>query len=208
METCEVCGKVSADVAFDPSRGKHLCISCKFGTGEFRTRRVQKPAAQQAQPARANPAIPDNGQNTPLHDNPEQQNVQWRREQRKPVTIPVLVSLDLMVGGVKSQIFYPASIQNFSRGGICIDWSHCDECTGYKEGDVHPFCIFSQFNVRNAEAKELTIRVEIANLENQIEFRGKVVYTLKKGDKEYIGINFSHIEPDTLDQLERLCRNL
>ncbi len=202
MDKCDVCGKVSPEVTFNAAKGKHLCLSCKFGTGEFHTKKITRNDVQQsaAQPSpAARGASP--GQ-------PPQQSIQWQREKRVQTRVPVLITLEVSVGGVKSQIFYPANIQNFSKGGICIDWSHCSECTGYKEGDIHPFCIFSQFNARNAESKDLIIRLEIANVENGVEFKGKAVYTLKKGDKEYVGINFTHITPESLELLAKICKNL
>lgn len=196
MNACDICGKVSAEVGFDSGRGKHLCISCKFGSGEFHTKKIRKQteqekAQQQVQQARERAYM--------------QQTVQDRQAERKKTEIPVLISLDVRVGGATSQVFYPATIQNFSPGGICIDWRHCQECSGYTEGGVHPFCIFSMFSIHNPDAKELTIRIDIANQGVNLEFKGQVVYTQKKGDKEYLGITFTQIQPDTIKFLEQLA---
>ena len=136
-----------------------------------------------------------------------QQPVQ-QSERRKDNRLPVLVALDVVVGGVKSQIFYPASIQNFSDGGICIDWEHCEECSGYSETEIHPFCIFGQFSAKKEGSKELTIRVDVAGLEQKIEFKGKVVYTSKKKNKEYVGIVFTNITPEAREQLDQVCKSL
>ena len=193
MKMCDICGKVSGEDAFDSTRNKYLCINCKFGSGEYQTKQHRRgtdvtaeQGAQQTQPK-------------PI------QGFDLRQERREDTRIPVLVSLDVHVGGVTSRIFYPATIQNFSQGGICIDWTHCNECSGYSEGSMHPFCIFSQFSANNPNAKELTIRVEVSGQEEVIEFRGQVVYTLKKKNKEYVGITYTHITAQQLEALARIC---
>jgi hypothetical protein len=190
MNTCDICGKVSSEVAFDPVRGKHLCISCRFGSGEFHTKKFHKETEQQE---------PSGEQAAQASSQPS------GAERRKHIRVPVLISLDVQVGGMTSQIFYTASLENFSKGGICIDWEHCDECLGYAEGKIHPFCIFSQFNIKNNDSKELTIKVELDNLEEVLQFKGKAAYTLKKSGKEYIGITFTDITPDVLAKLEEIC---
>lgn len=196
MNTCDICGKVSSEVAFDPAKGKNLCISCRFGSGEFHTKKIRKQTEEadkeqsSDQPAGAGTKKPSGA------------------ERRKDNRIPVLISLNVQVGGMTSQIFYTATLENYSKGGVCINWEHCDECPGYSEGKIHPFCIFSQFNVKNENSKELTIKVEIENLEEPIAFKGKAVYTLKKKNKEYIGITFTDISPDARNQLEKISENL
>jgi len=202
MKRCEICGKVSSEVAFDSNRGKYLCLTCRFGSGEFQVKKYRKetrveggPAGEGASsPGTASPAgRPAGGFSGP--------------ERRKHPRIPILVSLEVYVGGVVSQVFYPAALVNFSRGGVCIEWTHCNECLGYLEGGIHPFCIFSPFNVNTPDSKELTLKVDIDNADIEPVFHGKVAYTLKKNGKEYIGITFTRISPEVLNMLERMCRN-
>ncbi|MFC1582961.1 PilZ domain-containing protein [Planctomycetota bacterium] len=195
MRTCDICDKVSGEVQFDSVRGKYLCLTCKFGSGEYHTERVRKESPQQPE------------QSQPTHAAYVQQVRDERGEQREHARVPVLVTLDVMVGGVRSQIFYPANIENFSPGGICIDWQHCSECSGYNEGAIHPFCIFAQFSLINPASRELTIRVEMANMDS-LEFQGKVAYVLKKKDKEFVGITFTVISAEVLASLEKLCAGL
>lgn len=193
MNKCDICGKVSSEVAFDPVRGKHLCINCRFGSGEFHTKKFSKETQEEEPPKKQTAQASSEPQGA---------------ERRKHVRLPVLISLDIQVGGMTSQIFYTALLENFSKGGICITWDHCDECPGYAEGKIHPFCIFSQFNIKNKDSKELTIKVELDNVEEVLQFKGKAAYTLKKGSKEYIGITFTDIAPDVLAKLEKICQNL
>jgi hypothetical protein len=195
MHTCDVCGKVSGEVAFDSHRGKNLCLSCKFGSGEYHTKQIRKDSPQHPQQAE------------PTHAAYVQQVRDERSEKREHARVPVLVTLDVVVGGVRSQIFYPANIQSFSVGGICIDWVHCSECSGYNEGSLHPFCIFAQFSLNNPTSRELTIRVEMANMDS-LDFQGKVAYVLKKKDKEFVGITFTVISAEVLSALEKLCAGL
>ncbi|MFH1707812.1 MAG: hypothetical protein ABIF71_07830 [Planctomycetota bacterium] len=304
MPMCDICGKIVADVGFDSARGKHLCISCKFGTGEFHTKRVTRgdseaapaartPAAQvvpfrsagaaapgthgKTAPAHAGPAQPvhQRGQPqqfqpgfaaqpqqprqpkqnptahwqepaadpalapadpvpyraqagtirhlTPHSLEPEQagplegsldqtatppQTMAHQKIREQAAAVPILIALDVVVGGLPTHIFYPSSILSFSPGGVCIDWRHCTNCPGYTENGIHPFCIFSPYSVNNPKAKEMSVRVNIANLDARIEFKGQVVYTLKKRETEFVGIAFAKIAPEALNALERICASL
>lgn len=198
MKSCEICGKISTEVAFDARRGKHLCLSCKFGSGEFHTQRIKKQTGDQEKQI-----VQQQPQAVSAQSGEAQESSS--AEQRKHPRVPVLISLDVIVGGVKSQMFYPSAIQNFSRGGICLDWNHCTECSGYKDGGIHPFCIFSQFAINNPGGKQLTLRLEIANTDQEVEFKGQVAYTSKKKNTEFLGISFTEISTETMDLLEKMC---
>ena len=194
MNKCDICGKISSEVAFDPGKNKHLCLNCRFGSGEFHTKKFRKETEQEEQAKQTQPS-------------PSKQ--PSGAERRKHARITVHISLDVQVGGMTSKIFYAASLENFSRGGICINWTHCDECSGYTEGGINPFCVFSKFSTKNADSKDLTIKVEYEQGgEEPLQFKGKVAYTLKKKAKEYVGITFTDIDPDVLNRLEEICKIL
>lgn len=125
-------------------------------------------------------------------------------ERRENVRIPVTVGFKCNITGTDSEFFYTTEINNFSAGGMCITWRFCDACSGYTEGKIHPDCIFSPYDYHSSESGELIFHIELANYEQDLNFRGKAVYTLKQKSDEKIGIAFTDISDSTLEFMHKV----
>lgn len=126
------------------------------------------------------------------------------QDRRRDVRIPVSVGFECNVKGLSPDFFYTTVLYNYSKGGICIKWNFCDECTGYSEGAIHPDCIFSPYDYRKEDSDELVFHIELANYDQDLNFRGKAVYTWKDDNNEKIGIIFTNISDETLDFMHKV----
>ena len=125
-------------------------------------------------------------------------------DRRGSVRIPVSVAFECNIRGTHPEFFYTTIIYNYSEGGICIKWNFCEECTGYTEGKVHPDCIFSPYDSHKKESEELSFHIELANYDQDLNFRGKVAYTWKIDNVEKIGIAFTHISDSTINFMKKV----
>jgi hypothetical protein len=117
---------------------------------------------------------------------------------RKSLRIPVGLSVNIRVSDKASGFIKEAALLNYSSGGVGIQWDMCDPCTGYEPGGIAPDCVFSPFNGLVEGSRELDFHLELANFEQNIEFSGKAVYTLRESGIEKVGIVFTRISDEML----------
>ncbi len=125
-------------------------------------------------------------------------------ERRKSLRIPVPVSFMINVIDRETGLLYPAELLDYSTGGVGIRWDSCTGCPGYLPGGIDPDCFFAPFDASNPDSRELRFHLELGNYDQDINFSGKAVYTLKKDEGERIGILFTDISPEMIEFMRKV----
>jgi len=127
-----------------------------------------------------------------------------RGERRRSMRIPVCVGFRCSVRDDAEGFFYTTTLRDFSEGGVCITWGLCRECTGYEEGGIHPSCLFAPYAYHGEGTRDLLFHIEIDNIDRDITFSGKAVYTLKEPEGERVGIAFTEVSRWMLEFMKRV----
>ncbi len=140
--------------------------------------------------------------------NPSEEDKKYE-ERRAWTRYPVQMHLKFCYGdSEKSKIIFPGVAVNISMGGMCVEWTPCEECSGYQAGAIHPNCIFSRYDTKLPESESLLLSLFLSESE-VVNLYTKVVFVIRKEDgHEYLGLSFDEIDIDTKRQVEELINQL
>jgi hypothetical protein len=98
-------------------------------------------------------------------------------------------------------VIFPGTTVNVSEGGMCVEWTPCEECRGYLPGEIHPDCIFAEYSFHREDSDTFYLSLFLSE-NDVINFAAKVVFVIKKEeDKEYIGVSFVDIDESTRNKI-------
>ena len=125
------------------------------------------------------------------------------QERRAWYRYPVQIHMKFFYGqSEKSKIIFPGTTVNISAGGLCIEWTPCETCSGYAPGAIDSNCVFSRYDISRSDSELLYLSLFLSE-DDVINFTAKVVFVIKREDgTEYIGLSFVD-----LDDYTRGCLN-
>jgi hypothetical protein len=180
MGQCASCGKENS-ILFDKD-GQSLCWLCSS--------RVKAQTTAESPEAAEEAGVQED---------------ERRAWQRFPVQIHAKVQY---ATEMSSAIIFPGTTVNISGGGMCIEWTPCDQCQGYIPGDIHQNCIFSSYNNSRENSNILYISLFLSE-EDVINLTARAVFVMKKGgDKEYIGIAFINLDEYTQGRINEVIEKV
>jgi hypothetical protein len=92
-------------------------------------------------------------------------------------------------------------------GGLCIEWDSCERCRGYIADGIHPDCIFSRYD-NNRKGTEIMHVSLILSEDDILNIGTKVVFTMKKDDKEYIGTCFQKLDAHARNKIGEIIEEV
>lgn len=126
----------------------------------------------------------------------------WKR-------FPVQMHIKIHYGSSESSmVIFPGATVNLSQGGVCIEWTPCEVCAGYRAGGLDPQCIFARYDM-NISTSELLILTLFLSEEEYIEIQTKVVFILKQPDgTEFVGMAFSNLDEETKQKVSEILNQV
>lgn len=104
-------------------------------------------------------------------------------------------------GSEQSKVIFPGTTVNLSLGGMCIEWTPCEVCSGYTPGGVAPDCIFARYDM-NAPGSEFMVLSLFLAEDDIVNLSAKVVFVIKQPkDGEYIGLSFTDLDEYSVNRL-------
>jgi hypothetical protein len=130
-------------------------------------------------------------------------------ERRTWQRYPVQMHIKFYYGkSENSKIIFPGTTVNLSMGGMCIEWTPCEQCAGYIPGGVHPDCIFSRYSYAESGSEDLLITLFLSETD-EVTVYSRVVFVIKQEDgTEYIGASFVNNEPETMKKIEEIINQI
>jgi len=130
-------------------------------------------------------------------------------EKRACERYPVHIHAKLVYGTTEAtKVIFPGTAINLSEGGLCMEWTPCEECQGYLAGEIHPDCIFYPYSMQKKDSDTFYVSIFLA--ENDVlNMNVKAVFIIKKQeDMEYIGVSFIETDANTVKRIRDIINKV
>ncbi len=126
----------------------------------------------------------------------------WKR-------FPVQIHMKFSYGQrEQSKIIFPGTTVNLSEGGMCVEWTPCEDCSGYAPGGVSPDCIFSRYSLQADDADTLYLTLFLSE-DDVVNITARVAFVIKKGQaSEYLGLSFVDLDEYTSSRIGQILASI
>jgi hypothetical protein len=116
---------------------------------------------------------------------------------------PVQIHMKFYYGETeKSKVIFPGTTVNISRGGLCVEWTPCDECEGYDAGGIDDNCIFAHYDASRENAASLYVTLFLAD-DDVVNLTAQAVFVMKQqSGTEYVGFSFTDLDKFTQERVD------